>query len=58
MTLYYGSKCEKCSIKIDGKKTSGDVSTHTLTATLEAGEHELTKQDTGVIYFIKLVPVE
>lgn len=58
MTLYYGSKCEKCSIKIDGKKTSGDVSTHTLTATLEAGEHELTKQDTGVIYSIKLVPVE
>lgn len=58
MTLYYGSKCEKCSIKIDGEKTSGDVSTHTLTATLEAGEHELTKQDTGVIYFIKLVPVE
>ena len=62
MTLYFGSGDTKCTIKIDGQKAKDygatiDTTAKTLTAVLEAGEHELTKQDSGNLFFIKLEPV-
>ena len=55
MTLYFGDT-ETGNIKIDGvKKTS---STSTLTETLAAGSHELTKADSRNLFYIKLEPVE
>jgi hypothetical protein len=55
MTLYFGDT-ETGNIKIDGtQKTS---STSTLTETLPAGAHELTKGDTRNLFYIKLEPIE
>ena len=55
MTLYFAST-ETGSIKVDGvKKTS---STNTIEDTLGAGAHELTKADSGNLFFIKLEPIE
>lgn len=55
MTLYFASS-ETGNIKIDGtKKTS---TTSTLTETLAAGTHELTKADSRNLFYIKLEPTE
>ena len=56
MTLYFGSQDTKYNIKIDGTKVTG--ANGILEATLEAGAHELTKADTGNLFYIKLVPAE
>ena len=56
MTLYFGSQDTNYTIKIDGKKQTG--ANGVLEATLEAGDHELTKADSGNLFYIKLVPVE
>lgn len=61
MTLWFRSEDTKCTIKIDGKKANEagakiDTNAKTLTATLEAGNHELTKQDSGNLFFIQLEP--
>ena len=56
MTLYFGSQDTNYTIKIDGKKQAG--ANGVLEATLEAGNHELTKADSGNLFYIKLVPVE
>ena len=56
MTLYFGSQDTNYTIKIDGKKQAG--ANGVLEATLEAGGHELTKADSGNLFYIKLVPVE
>ena len=56
MTLYFGSQDTNYTIKIDGKKQAG--ANGVLEATLEAGDHELTKADSGNLFYIKLVPVE
>lgn len=57
MTLYFGTSDTKCDIKIDDVRTDGDMATHTLTATLEAGTHTLKKQSSCNLFYIKLVPV-
>ena len=60
MTLVFGSTDTKYTIKVDGVKKTGttDTSVSTpqgiLTVGLEAGEHELTKADTGNLFFIGL----
>lgn len=59
ITIYGSTTDSNCDIKIDGTKVMGDISTHTITSTLEAGAHELTKQSTNVtVMFIKLEPAE
>lgn len=55
MTLYFAST-ETASIKIDGVKIVGTSSTYTTT--LEAGEHELTKDKSVNLFAIKLEPVQ
>ncbi|MDO4160366.1 MAG: pectate lyase [Prevotellaceae bacterium] len=62
MTLYFGNNDTKCNLKIDGTKAADagaviDTTAKTLTITLDAGEHVLTKQDTGNLFFIQLDPV-
>lgn len=62
MTLYFGNKDTKVNVKIDGQKVSesgavADLTAKTLTHTLTAGSHELTKQDTCNLFFIRLEPV-
>ena len=62
MTMYFASDDSKCTALINGKKTSEtgatiDTSAKTLTVVLEAGTYVLTKQDTGNLFMIKLVPV-
>ena len=62
MTMYFASDDSKCTAFINGKKTSEtgatiDTSAKTLTVVLEAGTYVLTKQDTGNLFMIKLVPV-
>ncbi len=62
MTLYFGSADTKCTAKIDGKKaaTAGaviDTTAKTLTVSLETGAHTISKQDTGNLFAIKLVPI-
>ena len=62
MTTYFASDDSKCTALINGKKTSEtgatiDTSAKTLTVVLEAGTYVLTKQDTGNLFMIKLVPV-
>ena len=55
MTLWFADS-ETGSIKIDGtKKTS---TTSSLTETLAAGAHELTKADSRNLFYIKLEPTE
>ncbi|MBQ7422556.1 MAG: pectate lyase [Prevotella sp.] len=55
MTLYFGDT-ETASIKVDGNKRTGTGSPYT--ETLDAGEHELTKNASVNLFFIKLVPAE
>lgn len=62
MTLYFSSADTKTNAKIDGKKLAEvnaviDSTAKTMTVTLDAGSHAITKQDTCNLFGIKLVPV-
>lgn len=62
MTLYFSSADTKTNAKIDGKKPAEvnaviDLTAKTMTVTLDAGSHTITKQDTCNLFGIKLVPV-
>lgn len=63
MTLYFSSADSKTNAKIDGKKPAEvnaviDSTAKTMTVTLDAGSHTITKQDTCNLFGIKLVPVK
>ena len=63
MTLYFSSADSKTNAKIDGKKPAEvnaviDSTAKTMTVTLDAGPHTITKQDTCNLFGIKLVPVK
>lgn len=63
MTLYFSSADTKTNAKIDGKKPAEvnaviDSKAKTMTVTLDAGSHTITKQDTCNLFGIKLVPVK
>lgn len=63
MTLYFSSADSKTNAKIDGKKPAEvnaviDSTAKTMTVTLDAGSHTITKQDTCTLFGIKLVPVK
>ena len=63
MTLYFSSADTKTNAKIDGKKPPEenaviDSTAKTMTVTLDAGSHTITKQDTCNLFGIKLVPVK
>ena len=62
-TLYFSSADTKTNAKIDGKKPAEvnaviDSTAKTMTVTLDAGSHTITKQDTCNLFGIKLVPVK
>ena len=62
MTLYFSSADTKTNAKIDGKKPAEvnaviDTTAKTMTVTLDAGSHTITKQDTCNLFGIKLVPI-
>ena len=62
MTLYFSSADTKTNAKIDGKKPAEvnaviDSAAKTMTVTMDAGSHTITKQDTCNLFGIKLVPV-
>ena len=62
MILYFGSGDTKVNAKIDGKSATDvnaviDTAAKTMTVTLEAGAHTITKQDACNLFGIKLVPV-
>jgi len=62
MTLYFCSADTKTNAKIDGKKPAEvnaviDSTAKTMTVTLDAGSHTITKQDTCNLFGIKLVPI-
>ena len=62
MTLYFSSADTKTNAKIDGKKPAEvnaviDSTAKTMTVTLDAGSHAITKQDTCNLFGIKLEPV-
>lgn len=63
MTLCFSSADSKTNAKIDGKKPAEvnaviDSTAKTMTVTLDAGSHTITKQDTCNLFGIKLVPVK
>lgn len=63
MTLYFSSADSKTNAKIDGKKPAEvnaviDSTAKTMTVTLDAGSHTITKQDTCNLFGIKLIPVK
>ena len=63
MTLYFSSADSKTNARIDGKKPAEvnaviDSTAKTMTVTLDAGSHTITKQDTCNLFGIKLVPVK
>lgn len=63
MTLYFSSADTKTNAKIDGKKPAEvnaviDSTAKTMTVTLDAGSHTITKQDTCNLFGIKFVPVK
>lgn len=63
MTLFFSSADSKTNAKIDGKKPAEvnaviDSTAKTMTVTLDAGSHTITKQDTCNLFGIKLVPVK
>lgn len=63
MTLYFSSADTKTNAKIDGKKPAEvnaviDSTAKTMTVTLDAGSHTITKQDACNLFGIKLVPVK
>jgi pectate lyase len=55
ITLYFGST-ETASIKIDGNKITGSGSIYSQI--LDAGSHELTKDKSVNLFYIKLEPVD
>lgn len=62
MTLYFSSADTKTNAKIDGKKPAEvnaviDSTAKTMTVTLDAGSHTITKQDTCNLFGIKFVPI-
>ena len=62
MTLYFSSADTKTNAKIDGKKPAEvnaviDSTAKTMTVTLDAGSHTITKQDICNLFGIKLVPI-
>lgn len=62
MTLYFGSADAKTNAKVDGKNTADvnaviDATAKTMTVTLEAGTHTISKQDACNLFGIKLVPI-
>lgn len=62
ITLYFSSADTKTNAKIDGKKPAEvnaviDSTAKTMTVTLDAGSHTITKQDTCNLFGIKLVPI-
>ena len=62
ITLYFSSADTKTNAKIDGKKPTEvnaviDSTAKTMTVTMDAGSHTITKQDTCNLFGIKLVPV-
>lgn len=62
MTLYFSSADTKTNAKIDGKKPAEvnaviDSTAKTMTVTLDAGSHTITKQDTCNLFGIKPVPI-
>lgn len=62
MILYFSSADTKTNAKIDGKKPAEvnaviDSTAKTMTVTLDAGSHTITKQDTCNLFGIKLVPI-
>ena len=62
MTLYFSSADTKTNAKIDGKKPAEvnavfDSTAKTMTVTMDAGSHTITKQDACNLFGIKLVPV-
>ena len=62
MILCFGSGDTKVNAKIDGKSAVDvnaviDTTAKTMTVTLEAGAHTITKQDACNLFGIKLVPV-
>lgn len=62
MTLYFSSADTKTNARIDGKKPAEvnaviDSTAKTMTVTLDAGSHTITKQDTCNLFGIKLVPI-
>ncbi len=62
MTLYFSSADTKTNAKIDGKNPAEvnaviDSTAKTMTVTMDAGSHTITKQDTCNLFGIKLVPV-
>lgn len=62
MTLYFSSADSKTNAKNDGKKPAEvnaviDSTAKTMTVTLDAGSHTITKQDTCNLFGIKLVPI-
>lgn len=62
MTLYFSSADTKTNAKIDGKKPAEvnaviDSTAKTMTVTLDAGSHTITKQDTCNLFGIKIVPI-
>jgi hypothetical protein len=52
LTLVFGNQDTKYTIKVDGNKQTGNNGI--LTVDLEAGEHTLTKADTGNLFYIGL----
>ena len=52
LTLVFGSQDTKYNIKVDDTKQTG--SNGILTVDIEAGEHTLTKADTGNLFYIGL----
>ena len=52
LTLVFGSQDTKYTIKVDGTKQTG--SNGILTVDIDAGEHTLTKADTGNLFYIGL----
>ena len=63
MTLYFSSADSKTNAKIDGKKPAEvnaviDSTAKTMTVTMDAGSHTITKQDTCNLFGIKLVPIK
>ena len=63
MTLYFSSADSKTNAKIDGKKPAEvnaviDSTAKTMTVTLYAGSHTITKQDTCNLFGLKLVPIK
>ena len=52
LTLVFGSQDTSYTIKVDGNEKTG--SNGILTVDIDAGEHTLTKADTGNLFYIGL----